>query len=82
MEKILGKTKLDEWVAALSDWQVSSPVMEDDIWSYQGGSKVQLDHSNTTQPPKGFSFPQREVFFSFEQIKGEPPRLTPKTPQT
>jgi ferredoxin len=81
MEKILGKTKLDEWVAALSDWQVSSPVMEDDIWSYQGGGKVQLDHSNTTQPPKGFSFPQREVFFSFEQIKGQPPRLIQKPPK-
>ena len=47
MEKILGKTKLDEWVAALSDWQVSSPVMEDDIWSYQSGSKVQLDNGQT-----------------------------------
>jgi ferredoxin len=82
MEKILGKTKLDEWVAALSDWQVSAPVMEDGIWSYQAGSgNVKLEHSNTVQPPKGFSFPQREVFFSFEQIKGEPPRLIPKEPK-
>ena len=82
MEKILGKTKINEWVAALSDWQVSAPAMEDGIWSYQAAGDVKLDHTNTTQPPKGFSFPQREVFFSFEQIKGEPPRLTPKTPQT
>jgi ferredoxin len=82
MEKILSKTKLDDWVAALSDWQVSAPVMEDGIWSYQPSKgNVQLEHSNTTQPPKGFSFPQREVFFSFEQIKGEPPKLTQKMPK-
>lgn len=82
MEKILSKNKLDEWVAALSDWQVSAPAMEDDIWSYQPvNGKVQLDHGNTVQPPKGFSFPQREVFFSFEQIKGQPPRLTPIQPK-
>jgi len=82
MEKILGKTKIDDWVAALSDWQVSAPVLEDGIWSYQTSSgNVQFSHSNTTQPPKGFSFPQREVFFSFEQIKGEPPKLTQKLPK-
>ena len=82
MEKILGKTKLNEWAAALSGWNISAPVMEDDIWSYRpadGG--IRLEHGNTVQPPKGFSFPQREVFFSFEQIKGEPPRLTQKLPQ-
>ncbi len=81
MEKILGKTKLNDWVAALSDWKVSAPAMEEGIWSYQAASDVQLNHTNTVQPPKGFSFPQREVFFSFEQIKGEPPRLTQKLPQ-
>ena len=82
MEMILGKTQLDDWVAALSDWKVSAPVLEDGIWSYQlGNGNVTLDHSNTTQPPKGFSFPQREVFFSFEQIKGEPPKLTQKLPK-
>ena len=82
MEMILSKTKLDDWVAALSDWQVSAPVMEDGIWSYQTtNGNLQLNHSNTTQPPKGFSFPQREVFFSFEQIKGEPPKLTQKLPK-
>ncbi len=82
MEKILGKDKLDDWIAALSDWQVFAPAMEDDIWSYQPiNGKVQLEHSNTVQPPKGFSFPQREVFFSFEHIKGQPPRLTPIEPK-
>ena len=82
MEKILAKNKLDDWVAALSEWQVSAPVMEDDIWSYQSvKGKAQLEHSNTVQPPKGFSFPQREVFFSFEQIKGEPPKLTQIQPK-
>ena len=63
-------------------YQVSVPVMEDDIWSYQSvKGKAQLEHSNTVQPPKGFSFPQREVFFSFEQIKGEPPKLTQIQPK-
>jgi len=82
MEKILSKTKLNDWVAALDGFTVSAPIMEDDIWSYQlVKDEVSLEHSNTVQPPKGFSFPQREVFFSFEQIKGEPPKLTQKLPQ-
>jgi ferredoxin len=83
MEKILDKQQLEGWVAALGDWEVSAPEMEDGIWSYRPAKgAVRLDHSNTTQPPKGFAFPQREVFFSFEQIKGEPPKLTQKLPAT
>jgi ferredoxin len=81
MEKILDKKHIDDWIAALSDWEVFAPALQDGIWAYRPVSgAVQLGHGNTTQPPKGFSFPQREVFFSFEQIKGEPPRLTQKLP--
>ena len=81
MEKILGKTQIDGWIAALSGYEILAPAVEDGIWAYKPvNGEVRLDHGNTTQPPKGLSFPQREGFFSFEQIKGEPPRLTQKLP--
>ncbi len=83
MEKILDKKHIDDWVAALTDVEVHAPVLEDGIWSYQPvGGSVRLDHPNTKQSPKELAFPQREVFFSFEQIKGEVPRLTQIMPVT
>jgi ferredoxin len=86
MERILDKGQLGDWIAALDGWEVFAPVLQDDVWSYQPVPRVtdtvRLDHPNTTQPPKGFSFPQREVFFTFEQIKGEAPSLTPLLPKS
>jgi len=80
MEKILNKIQLSDWIAALDGWESFAPILQDGIWSYQpikrGVNSVQLEYPNTTQPPKNFTFPQREVFFTFEQIKGEAPRLT------
>ena len=82
MEKILGKKQIDDWVAALTDWEVHAPALEDGIWGYQSASgAVRLDHPNTKQPPKEFAFPQREIFFKFEQIKGEAPRITQVLPE-
>lgn len=85
MERTIEKGKLGDWIAALDGWEVFAPQLQDDVWSYQpvrrASGDVRLDHPNTTQPPKGFAFPQREVFFSFEQIKGETPRLTPLVPK-
>ncbi|MEI6413501.1 MAG: sulfite reductase, partial [Pseudomonadota bacterium] len=86
MERIIDKDRLGDWIAALEGWRVFAPVWRDGIWSYQAISEgsenaVRLDHSNTIQPPKSFAFPQREVFFRFDQIKGEAPRLTPIPPE-
>jgi len=85
MEKTLDKARLNDWVAALGktgNWEVHAPALEDGVWTYQPvESEVSLDHPNTKQPPKGFAFPQKEIFFSFEQIKGEPARLTEVKPQ-
>lgn len=85
MERILDKGQLRNWIAALEGWEVFAPVLQDGIWSYRSVHRnpesVQLNHPNATQPPKWFTFPQREVFFTFEQIKGEPPRLTPLSPK-
>lgn len=76
MEKILDKKRIDDWINALTAWEILTPALEDGVWAYkQVSGAVRLDHPNTTQPPKGLTFPQREVFFSFEQIKGEAPRL-------
>ena len=81
MEKILDKKCIDDWIAALADYEVLAPALEDGIWAYRpAGEAVRLDYPNTTQPPKGLAFPQREVFFKFEQIKGEAPRLTQTLP--
>jgi len=86
MERILDKGQLGDWIAALDGWEVFAPVLQDDVWSYQpvrrATDSVRLNHPNTTQPPKNFAFPQREVFFTFEQIKGEAPRLTPLVPKS
>lgn len=82
MEKILDKKRLDEWVKALDGWQAFGPAVEDGAWIYRPVTDtVRLDHPNTAQPPKGFTFPQREVYFTFEQIKGEPPRLKEVLPE-
>lgn len=81
MEKILDKKRIYDWIAALAEWDILGPKLEDGIWSYQQVSgAVQLDHPNTKQSPKGLAFPQREIFFKFEQIKGEAPRLTQVVP--
>lgn len=86
MERMLNKGQLGDWIAALDGWEVLVPVLQDDVWSYQPVRRapvpVQLNYPNTTQPPKGLAFPQREVFFTFAQIKGEAPRLTPLIPKT
>src|SRR3989338_2548927 len=82
MEKILDKKQIDDWIAALKDWDVHAPALEDGIWTYQPvNSAIRLDHPNTKQSPKEFAFPKREIFFSFEQIKGEAPRLTQIQPK-
>lgn len=77
MEKILDKKRIDDWIKALTGWEILTPALEDGVWAHRPVSgAIRLDHTNTAQPPKGLAFPQREVFFSFEQIKGEAPRLT------
>ncbi|OGS96730.1 MAG: sulfite reductase [Gallionellales bacterium RIFCSPLOWO2_02_FULL_57_47] len=82
MEKILDKKRIDDWIAALTDWEVLAPALQDGIWTYKPVSgAARLDHPNTRQSPKELTFPQREIFFSFEQIKGEPPKLTQILPK-
>lgn len=84
MAFIIEKTRLPDWIAALegSGWQAYTPGQKDGVWSFQrAGENPELVHPNSTQPPKNFAFPQREIFFKFEQIKGEPPRLFPVQPE-
>ncbi|MDP2811008.1 MAG: 4Fe-4S dicluster domain-containing protein [Rhodocyclaceae bacterium] len=82
MNKLIDKKQLGEWIAALKDWEVFAPAVEDGVWTFQAtdGSVVRFDHPNVKQPPKDFAFPQREIYFSFEQLKGEAPRLTEVKP--
>ena len=84
MERIIDKARLGEWIAALENtagWEAYAPTQEDGVWAYKRAvADASLDHPNTAQPPKGFAFPQREIFFKFEQIKGEAPRLTAVPP--
>ncbi len=87
MEKILDKARLNDWIAAVAKggWEVHAPALEDGVWLFKPvAESTDLDYPNTKQPPKEFSFPQREIFFAFEQVKGEAPRLTevkPAAPQ-
>jgi sulfhydrogenase subunit beta (sulfur reductase) len=84
MEKIIDKKGLGDWIAALTKtgWQVQAPALEDGVWAFKPvDGKAEFDYPNTKQPPKEFAFPQREVYFSFEQIKGEAPRLKQVMPE-
>ncbi|WP_295461089.1 4Fe-4S dicluster domain-containing protein [uncultured Thiodictyon sp.] len=85
MERILDKGRLGAWVAALADWTVLAPAMQDGLWAYRpvagGEASLTLGHPNTVQPPKGQSFPQREVFFTFDETPDGQPRLTPLVPR-
>ncbi len=83
VEKILHKKNLGEWVAQLGAYDVQTPVFGDDAWSYQAlgdGQTPRLDHPNTVEPPKGFHFPQREVFYTYRQVSGEAPVLDSTVP--
>lgn len=83
MEKILVKDKLREWVDALDDHEVMAPVFADAVWNFarvEADTEIDLSHTNTVNPPKGFAFPQREVFFRFETVDGVP-RLIPTIPE-
>lgn len=87
MEKTLDKARLNDWVVAVTKggWQVHAPALEDGVWTFKPvDGAADLDYPNTKQAPKGFAFPQREIFFAFEHIKGEAPRLKevkPEAPQ-
>jgi sulfhydrogenase subunit beta (sulfur reductase) len=85
MERVLGKGRLGEWVAALDGWTALAPAFRDGLWAYVpiagGENALALTHPNTVQPPKGQTFPQREVFFTFLQTKGGTPELTPLVPR-
>jgi ferredoxin len=84
MEKILRKEKLKDWLAKLEGYDVHAPVFADSVWNYarvEAGAAPDLDHTNTVRSVKEFSFPQREVFFRFEQEKGGAPKLSATVPE-
>jgi len=79
MQKLLDKNKLGEWMARLEGHNVYAPRREDGIWHYQllDGEKGGIgdDYTNCVHSPKKIVFPQREVFFEFEQKPGKAPEL-------
>ena len=84
MESILNKDKLGAWIEKLSAHaQVFAPAFAEDSWEFTKagpGSEVELDHTNTTRPPKSFAFPQREVLYRFRLDDGVP-QLTDTEPK-
>lgn len=82
MEKILRKESLADWLAALEGYDLHAPAFADGVWNYAriNGGGMALDHTNTVRSIKEFAFPQREVFFRFEQPKGGQPTLTATVP--
>lgn len=82
MEKILRKESLADWLAALEGYDLHAPAFADGVWNYAriNGGGMALDHTNTVRSVKEFAFPQREVFFRFEQPKGGQPTLTATVP--
>lgn len=83
MEKILSKESLGEWLAKLDAYDVHAPSFADSVWNFgrvETDGEIDLSHTNTVRSVKEFAFPQREVFFRFEQEKGGTPKLTPTIP--
>jgi ferredoxin len=83
MEKILSKENLGEWLAKLDGYDVHGPAFSDGVWNYaraEAGGNMDMTHTNTVRSVKEFAFPQREVFFRFEQEKGGAPKLTATVP--
>jgi ferredoxin len=84
MEAILKKEKLGPWVAKLQERaQVYAPSFVEDAWAFtkvDPGEPVELDHTNTVRPAKGFVFPQREVLYRFKLEAGKAPQLTHTAP--
>jgi sulfhydrogenase subunit beta (sulfur reductase) len=85
MEAILEKSKLGAWIEALSaQAEVFGPAFVEDNWEFkkvERGESVELDHTNTVRPAKGFVFPQREVLYKFSFETGKQPLLTHTEPQ-
>jgi heterodisulfide reductase subunit C len=85
MEAILKKNKLGAWIAKLeANAQVFAPAFAEDSWEFtkvEPGGEVELDHTNTVRPAKGFVFPQREVLYRFTLENGQAPQLTNTEPK-
>lgn len=88
MDKILAKKDFPQWLKKLvGSHTVYAPLPEGDIWNYKvvsDSANVNLDFLNTTVPPKGIIFPQREVFLEFQTSsgeKGETLEVTEVTPE-
>ncbi len=84
MEAILKKERLGQWIAALQERaEVYAPDFVEDAWAFtkvSSGATVELDHTNTVRPAKGFVFPQREVLYRFRIESGKAPQLTDTEP--
>ncbi len=85
METILKKERLGQWIAALQERaEVYAPDFVEDAWEFtkvSSGAAVELDHTNTVRPAKGFVFPQREVLYRFRIESGKAPELTDTEPK-
>jgi sulfhydrogenase subunit beta (sulfur reductase) len=85
MEAILKKESFGRWIATLQDRaEIYAPGFVEDAWEFtkvNPGATVELDHSNTVRPAKGFVFPRREVLYRFRIENGKAPELTDSEPK-
>ncbi len=85
MEAIIKKDQLRAWIERIGERaQVFAPAFGEDNWEFtkvKPGADVELDHTNTVRPAKGFVFPQREVLYRFRIEPGKAPELTHTAPK-
>jgi ferredoxin len=85
MEAILKKDQLGAWIARIEERaRVFAPAFGEENWEFtkvESGANVELDHTNTVRPAKGFVFPQREVLYRFRLEPGKAPQLTDSEPK-
>ena len=88
MEKILTKKTFPKWVKKLDTYEIYTPILKDNTWSYeliQDAEALDLDslNPNTTivEAPKKIILPQRETLLEFSTAEDGTPKIKASLPE-
>jgi len=84
MEKKLAKKDMPQWLKKLEAYRIYAPRKRDDVWNYEvvGPSDgFHLEDVMTAVPAKKIIFPQRELFFEFNETDENGCQLAERWPE-
>jgi ferredoxin len=84
MDKILSKKAFPLWVKKLHAYKIYAPSKDGDIWTYEATNTlddIDLEFQTTALSPKKIIFPQREVYFEFENPGENEPDIKETLPE-